>query len=63
MNSLYLEGYEHAIFDLTRHNRVQVQVSLSPKPLTPSRVPLFISASNVTEGEAVAVLDEWQGCV
>jgi hypothetical protein len=28
MRSLYLEGYEYSIFDLTRPDRVQIQVGL-----------------------------------
>lgn len=26
MRSLYLEGYDYSVFDLTRHDRVQIQV-------------------------------------
>lgn len=27
MRSLYLEGYEYSVFDLTREDRVQIQVT------------------------------------
>lgn len=26
MRSFYLEGYDYSVFDLTRHDRVQIQV-------------------------------------
>lgn len=29
MKSLYLEGYDYSVFDLTRHDRVQIQVLLN----------------------------------
>jgi hypothetical protein len=28
MRSLYLEGYDYSVFDMTRHDRVQIQVIL-----------------------------------
>ena len=30
MRSLYLEGYDYSIFDLTKPDRVQIQVAISP---------------------------------
>lgn len=30
MRSLYLEGYDYSIFDLTKPDRVQIQVAIQP---------------------------------
>jgi hypothetical protein len=30
MRALYLEGYDYSIFDLTKPDRVQIQVAISP---------------------------------
>lgn len=32
MRSLYLEGYDYLVFDLTKQDRVQIQVTLSLSP-------------------------------
>lgn len=41
MRSLYLEGYDYSVFDLTKHDKVQIQVVLDGKTFCFAAITTF----------------------